>query len=496
MKKNIISFSIRHKFHISVVLILLLAAVFRFYNYENRWALASDQARDAIIGRQALLLHQVPTLGPFSQAGTFVMGPIWYWLVVMATAIYPGSIITPWIILTISYVVVVYVMMLSAKELGGKYLSIIVGIFTAVSTSQVAQSTNLTNPSGIAILSACSVYFAIKYIKSRKSLYVFLFPLFLSLAINVHLQAIGLLPLFFITLILKRPNFKQLLISIGAFILPFIPLLYFDIGNNFYDTRSIIDYYLYGQYRIYVPNRWLTYVGVFWPNAWAWIIGGEKILGYLAVLMIALITAYSVWKRNIKKQMMVIILSFFLSVVMLRYFRGERFDSYLMFLHPFILILTGWVCFELFKLNRFVGILIIILFVFGSVRTDYFMIKNSTAHMQENVGYWKNLLINTYPGTKFALYDLSDRSPGFRMSLGLFLEEANKLNDNGYKIGIGNPLPQYRMFHSKIKGASVGEDLWDINSSSSGELSKEGAKFVNPSAIYQDVEGWYKHKKL
>lgn len=494
--KNITLFFVKQRFHISVLLVLLLAVALRFYNYENRWALASDQARDAIIGREALLLHQIPTLGPFSQAGTFVMGPIWYWLVAIATSIYPASIITPWIVLTVSFVLTVYVMMLSAKKLGGKYLSVIVGLFTAVSTSQVAQSTNLTNPSGIAILSACSVYFAIKYVRSGKSIYVFLFSLFISLSINVHLQAIGLLPLFLITLILKRPNLKQLLISIGAFILPFIPLIHFDIRNNFYDTRSLIDFYLYGQYRIYLPNRWLTYAGIFWPNAWAWIIGGEKILGYLAVAMVATITAYSFWVRNVTKPMMIIIFSFLLSFIMLRYFRGERFDSYLIFLHPFILILTGWACLRLFKLNRLVGISIFILLVLGSTRVDYFMIRDSTAHMQKNVEHSRKLLIKIYPGKKFSLYDLDDSSPGFRLSLGLFLSEINKVNKDSYKIGIGDPLPQYRSHHSKIQGTGVGIDLWDINSSSSAELAREGAKFVNPSAVYEDVEGWYKRKKL
>jgi len=495
--KKIVKFCAKHWFGISSILILLLSAVLRFYNYDNRFALAADQARDAIIGREALFLHRIPGLGPFSQAGTFVMGPIWYWLVALSSAFYPFSIITPWIAVTISFIGVVYVMMLAAKELGGKYLSIIVGIFTAVSVLEVGQSTNLTNPSGIAILSACSVYFAIRYIRTQKSTYIFLFPLFISLAINVHLQALGLLPLLIVPLVIKRPNFKQLLIAAVAFILPFTPLIYFDIRNKLYDTRSMLDFYLYGQYRIYVPNRWLTYVGSYWPNAWSSVVGGDKIFGYLAIILVIIVCVFSFWKRKITGQMLAIISSFLLSFVMLRYFRGERFDGYIIFLHPFILILTGWACLELFKFNRFVGILIIALFVLGSLRIDYSTINNSNNSMQRSVQYWEDLLIKRYPNKKFALYDLPDNQQwGFRLALGLFLDEKGKVSENGYKIGIGNPLPRDKMFHPKIISEKTGLDLWDLNSSSSAQLQSEGAKFVNPSAVYDDVEGWYKNKKL
>lgn len=332
----------QHWFFLSILLILSLAIFLRFYNYENRWGLAHDQARDALVAREALRQHKIPVLGPFSQAGSFVMGPIWYWLVALATSIYPTSILTPWIVLTLSCVLVVYIMILIGKELESKRLALILGIFTAISTAQIAQSTNLTNPSGIAILSASALYFAIKYVKTGRKLFIFLSPLFISLAINVHLQAIGLLFLIPSMVAIQKPDLKKILLLLIAIVIPFIPLIIFDIAHNFYNARSMIDYILYGQYRIYIPNRWLTYMGIFWPNAWAKIIGGSLVLGYLTIGFLTITTFYAFFKKKITKPLLTLIISFLLMLIMLRYFRGEKFDSYLVFLHPFVIALTGW----------------------------------------------------------------------------------------------------------------------------------------------------------
>ena len=46
-----------------------LAGLLRFYNYDVRWALAHDQARDALVAREALRQHKIPVLGPFLKQG-------------------------------------------------------------------------------------------------------------------------------------------------------------------------------------------------------------------------------------------------------------------------------------------------------------------------------------------------------------------------------------------------------------------------------------------
>lgn len=494
--ERIKSYIVRHWFEISVLLILILAIFLRFYNYENRWGLAYDQARDALVAREALRQHKIPVLGPFSQAGSFVMGPIWYWLVALATSIYPTSILTPWIVLTISYVLVVYLMILIGKELDSKSLALILGIFTAVSTAQIAQSANLTNPSGIAILSASALYFAIKYVKTGRKLFIFLSSLFVSLAINVHLQAIGLLFLIPSMVAIQRPNLKKILLLLTGIVIPFIPLIVFDIAHNFYNARSMIDYILYGQYRIYVPNRWLTYVGIFWPNAWAKVIGGWVVLGYLTIGFLTITTLYTLIKKKITKPFLTLIISFLLMLIMLRYFRGERFDGYLVFLHPFVIALTGWMVLTLYKRRMILGLLLIFLIIGGSIQKDIQEIKNSENFTAYVVKLWINKILEKYPHEKFAVYDLEYARRDKSLPLALFLDIDKRIDDRGLKIGITIATSGSQFKHPVILGERGGYQIFNLNSSTSAELSTEGWAFVNPSQIYRDTEDWYKGKKL
>lgn len=495
--KNIKSFVRKHWFGICVVLVVLLAGLLRFYNYDVRWALAHDQARDALVAREVLRQHIIPTLGPFSQAGSFVMGPIWYWLLVIATAFYPESILTPWIAITLSYVLVVYLMILIGKELGGKWLGLLIGLFTAVSPAQIAQSVDLTNPSGVAIFSALSIYFSIKYIKTKKNIFLFLFPFFISIAINIHLQAIGLLALIFVTLILQRPtNRKSLLFLFSGFILPFLPLVIFDLRHNFYDLRSLIDYYRYGQYRIYVANRWLTYVGIYWPSAWAYIIGGQKTFGYLSIYLLSIFTPYLILKGKITKPLLSIILSFLLIFIMLRFYRGERFDSYLIFAHPFVLILTGWASFSLFKLNKILGIFVIVLLILGNTKINNSNIFGRTNYALFQAKDWDKILTERYPNKKFKIYDFQQKYKSSSVPLSLYLDLDNKIDDKGTKVGLVIATSGARFAHRAIYGKRMGWQLLDLSSSTSAELTKEGWYPVNPSDIYSATEDWYKGKKL
>lgn len=494
--ERIKSYIVRHWFEISVLLILILAIFLRFYNYENRWGLAHDQARDALVAREALRQHKIPVLGPFSQAGSFVMGPIWYWLVALATSIYPTSILTPWIVLTISYVLVVYLMILIGKELDSKSLALILGIFTAVSTAQIAQSTDLTNPSGVAIFSALAVYFSIKYLKTKKNIFLFLFPLSISIAINIHLQAIGLLALVPVVLILTKPNFKNLAFLFAGFILPFIPLIIFDFQHNFYDTRAMIDYYLYGQYRIYVPNRWLTYVGIFWPNAWAKIIGGWVVLGYLTIGCLTITTLYILFKKKITKPLLTLIISFLLMFIMLRYFRGERFDGYLVFLHPFVIALTGWMVLTVYKRRMILGLLLIFLIIGGTIQRDIQEIKNRENFTAFLVRQWIEKIIEKYPHEKFAVYDLEYARRDKSLPLALFLDVDKKIDDRGLKIGVTIATSGSQFKHPVILGERGGYQIFNLNSSTSAELSTEGWAFVNSSEIYRSTQEWYIDKRL
>ena len=484
----------KDKFLLCVYLIIILASFLRFYNFDNRWGLAYDQSRDVLVARAALDGYKLPLVGPFSSAGQFVYGPQWFWTLMFMINIYPSFLLTPWLIQSFLYVAAVFLMILIGKEINGKVFGLFVGFLAAISPAQIAQSTNLTSPSMVAIFSMVSVYFFIRYIKYQKTVDIFLMGLCVSTSINIHFQAIGLLILIPISLSLGGYNLNIIRACLAGAIIPFIPLIIFDLSNNFFESKNMIDYYRFGQYRIYIPNRWLTYVGVFWPHAWARIVGGNTILGYTSIILISIVTLYKVAKREVTKPILSIIISFFAMFVILRYYRGEKFDSYLTFFHPFILILTAWVIFQVYRLNRTLGFLVLIVFLIGSINMSWPEIINVSNNSAFRAESWKNLLISKYPGEKFAVYDYGYSSAGFSLPLVLFLYNDGRISDKGHKIGFGSKPKVIVQDHKEILGNKAGFRLRDLDSSTSAQLSEDGWAFINPSSIYRSTEEWYYKK--
>src|SRR3990167_6654661 len=222
-----------HWFGISAILIVLLAFVLRFYNYQNRFGLAYDQAHDALIARHALSSGKLPLLGPFSSAGPFQTGGQWYWFIMLGTVFYPYSVISPWVFLTLLYVLFVYLMIKLGAELIDKKFGIIVGILTAVSSAQITQGTNLTNQSPISLLSLAAIWSGVRYIREKKAKYIFLLGFFASMAASIHLQGVALFFIVLLTLLILRYfRLKHIILLVCGIVLPLLPIIISDFGHN------------------------------------------------------------------------------------------------------------------------------------------------------------------------------------------------------------------------------------------------------------------------
>lgn len=485
-----------HKFEIAVFLIVLLAFILRFYNYENRWGLAYDQARDVTVAREALKEHKIPLIGPFSSAGQFVYGPQWFWILAIMISLYPFSYIAPWVMQALLYVLMVFLMIVIGKELINKKFGLLLGLLTAVSPAQIGQSINLTSPSMVSIFCILTLYFFIKYLKNDNKIYAFLLGFSLSTAINIHFQAIGLLAFIPIALFFGKRDIKKIaFLFLGVFI-PFIPLVIFDFITNHFESKNILDYYMYGQYKIYVPNRWLTYLSIYWPTSWARIIGGEVIIAYAILVLSLVYTVYAFYKRKISKILVAIFTIFLLMVLMLRYYRGERYDSYLVFTHPFVLLISGWTIFQTLRIQKVIAIIFLGIVVLGSFRIDYKEATNAYNYMMVQTNEWTAMLKNTHPGKKFAVYDYRYRSTGYSLPFVLKLQEEGMIDDNGYKIGFGNIPKEERKIRKRVKEVDISYEVWGLEGSTSAQLKEEGWAFINPSQVYKSTVEWYKKDNL
>ncbi|MBI5123520.1 glycosyltransferase family 39 protein [Candidatus Roizmanbacteria bacterium] len=479
-----VNFFKKNYYKIVVISIILLAAFLRFYNFENRWGLAYDQAHDALIARYAVSHMKLPLLGPFSSAGAFQTGGEWYWIIMLGTVIFPWSIVGPWVFITIIYVLFVLLIIIFAKELIDKKFSLIVGLITAVSTAQIAQGVSLTNQSPLAIFSLFSLWCSIRFIRTKKRRYLFLLGLFVGTAASIHLQGVALIMLVFLTLLLSGiPRIADLFVIILGLFIPWIPVAIVDLQNNFYNTRNMIQYYLHDQYKISLDvlgRRWLTYLGVFWPKMWSFVAGGNVVFGYLMGVALVLVSLYKIWKKSLTKEWIIVLFSFIGIIVIMRYTRTPLFASYIVVLHPFILLLSGWLIYFLYQKQKIVGSIVLFLIIFFSLQQTIGEITFAgNTIIVNNSKLLRDKLIKQFPNSKFAIYDLQNKSTVASFPLVLFLDEKGLISDKGKKMGVINKIDTYYK-------------MTDLQKKKNEQLRKEVWYLITPEKIYLSTEEWYK----
>jgi hypothetical protein len=382
-------------------------------------------------------------------------------------------------------------MMSVGAIIGGTSLAVILGLLTAVSPAQINEGFNLTNHTLVAIFTFIFVWACVSYIKSGKISRLLLLALSLGSVASAHYEAALMGTLAISAIIIRRPKIKWIALSIILAVLPFIPLVIFDLTHNYYNIRGIIEYSRFGQYKIYVPNRWLTYAVVFIPHLWGMVVGGTNISGYITFAFTIIVTAIAIKAKRINKLIVSIWISIAVMIFAIRFYRGERFESYFVFLHPFMLILSAWALWIFYKWKKIAGILLSGVLVVISIIPTVSSIIHSENFTVRQVHGWINVLTTKYPGEKFDMYDFKYNSTGKSIPLVLFMNHAGLISPSGRRIGFGVPPKSERPYHLEIKENNIGFDLWDLSSSSSAILQKNEWARINPENIYAGATEWY-----
>lgn len=477
-----------------LIVITFLGFILRFWRFPDRYGLAYDQAHDAIVARVALEKGKLPLLGPFSSAGPFQTSGTWYWLIMIGTAIAPNFLVSPWIFLTILYGLLPFGMGLLGKRLGGPMLGFLSAILTAISTAQIAQSVSLTNQTPIALCSFMVLWSAVLYLQTKRPVYGFLLAFGVALAISVHLQGAALGVVLLTVLVLAgRPTFRQLVSCLAGLVLPSLPLFYYDSRHDFINISSMIKYYTKDQFAISLDvlgRRWLTYISQFWPREWAHIIGGEPIVS----IVLGIFTLYFFFlllvSGRLKKEWLAFFLSFFAMVVLVRYTRVPLFASFIVFFHPFILLISAWTLLQIFAKHRMLGAAMLIIVV---VATSIHSYREITRGSNDAAMYGRNVAIalkKQFPGQSFAVYDYSYRFVSSSFPLILHLYTDGMIDDGGHKIGIGYREPPLTDWPRLVIGGKESLPVYDLESSSAGQLTESSWAFVNPSQVYRSTEDW------
>lgn len=475
------------------VCIVSLAFFLRFYRYSDRWGLAYDQIHDVMIARHAIESIQIPLLGPFSSAGPFQTSGVWYWFIMIGSLFYVPSLISPWVFLTISYGLFVVGLMWLGYKLINTSFGLLLGLFTAVSTAQIAQSVNLTNQSPLSLVSLCLLLSLFFYGKTKRLRFLFFMGFFASLGATIHLQGVSLGVLILVSMVAFGFSGFKGLIALGlGCIVPTIPILLYDLRHDFMNLQNMKYYILYDQYNISLEvlnRRWKTFISVFMPTEWGHIIGGNAVLGGMLMIGSFLVAPFLRSGSVQKKFVLVCIVSLGIMISIARYTRTPIFSSYLVSMHPLILLVSTAAVYRVIQKQKWIGIGLALIVLLSSSYRTVKEITQGTNRSDQRTRYWTEIIKDRFPQDNFSVYVHQKGSAVEGMMLSMYLDVEGRIAPDGTKLAVLS-YP----FVGTVSGTLLIHDenkaVFDVSSSSSSILKKLDWKRVHPKDIYDETQYW------
>lgn len=500
-----IQFLAKHKYAFLFALILLFALFLRFYNFDIRWGIGNDDARDVAIAQEAIRRGEVPLIGSFSSAGPFVFGPFFYWFIIGSYLLVPFVFTIPWILTALTSVATVALFMLCGRKIAGNNFSLLLGILAATSPQLVSRSLVLGQHTFISFTAVCMLLCFLYFFEKKRVLYALLAGFFVGAAINFHWQALNLLV--FLPLLVfvqgKTIQFKMIVCFVAGVgvLIGLSPLLVWDAPQQFANIRNLFDYLLVGQHRLYVPNSWKLFLFTYLPQYWVYVIGGYPVLAFVSMLLTGVMIGMTLVKKKLPYVLFLLLFPFTLLLIVNRYYKGERSEGYLLYFLPFILLFVSYALFVLIKsdfitkrfrlVTKGIGAIIVVMFVSANVlflSTTSFIYPSRVPLIEKFI----DKLVEKYPGQKFSVYDYQSESffSYYNQPLSLFLSQRGLISNDGIPVGICSPKCQGK--YSKIVTID-GLFLVDLQKEKN---YKRRWTNVNPEAMYDDLIGWSKRHEL
>ncbi len=485
-----------------IVSFFIIGIILRLVFFKSHVWLGSDITRDISISLEALERGEVPLTGSFSSAGPFVFGPTLYWLYMFTFLLFPFSLLTPWYTAFVVSILVIGCFYYLANKSESRILFGFTALITAISPQLVQIASSPTQHTYVLIFTLFSLILLYNFYSTRKLFWAFLGGISIGLAINMHYQALNLLALPVIVLFFKAANFKKRIVSLlvvaCGIAIAILPLSIWDFGQSFANFRNLLDYLLIGQGRVYVPNSWKLYLFEYLPNNWAYVTGLPSFFGLILLFGGSLVWFFD-FIRTRKLSFIFLINTVFLFMLFLgRYYRGERFPGYTMYMLPFMIIFSTWTISKILDFipdvtwgNNLKYSLIVIL----SLSIIFSSFTQLRGKLQENPSYSeiKNAtakLIAEYPGEKFRVLNLASTNPDASYAVTVYLQHKRFYAfDNSLKVGFCNGCPEsinklgelfgtsyFKIDDDKLNTAWQGVSQREIYDSTIGWLSKHQLK--------------------
>jgi len=473
----------QYKIQFVAVFLVIIGFYFRFHNFPVKYAFDFDPSRDALIAYYGARNFSFPLIGAASGLGAFSFGPWYYWQIIIISLLVP-SLWAPWIYIGLFSMAFLLVMYKIGELLEDNVFGLILLFLATVSPAQIGPTAGLSNPNLVPLHAALTIYFALLFIKKHPpAIFAFMWGVVIGVGINNHFQMLMILIVPFLVMLVKREAWiKRVLLFCLGFFITFLPIIIFNILTQWETLKEFSTFLLSSGNTNYVPNSWKIYLFEFWPQFFSYVLGIPQWLLMIILTSAVGIIIYQGIKRKLVLPYWILGISFFCIFVVLRYYSGERQYYYLLFLHPFLFVFTGYPLYMLIKNKMTLILSLILLIAIGFFTTPQSLQRGNPR--EENIRFRKiaeQILVKTQ-GKPVALYNCGKTNRNRAQGVAFFLlEKGVKLDIHGIKVGIANG--------SCFNTENTDEKNVSIQLLPESLESKWVA--VTPENVYKETVGWW-----
>ena len=280
--------------------LLVLAVVVRFVGLPGRGTWDADQGHDMLVLLGLVRDGTIPLLGPPTSIGDFHHGAIYYYL--LAPAAFLSGADPTFVVgeIALAGVAAVGVTWWLARSIAGPIAGFVAALVMALSLSAIDESTFIWNPNLIALSSAVALAGAWRARTTGRARWWLVAAVGVLVTMQCHVLGVALLPpvaaLWAVSYRAAQPGPERRrvglagLASVAIIVVGYLPLLVYELGHDFAETRAVLAFIASGGTGVSVslPAR-LLFVGlriVAWPLT-GLLVDGLVIGVVAAVLVIA-----------------------------------------------------------------------------------------------------------------------------------------------------------------------------------------------------------------
>jgi 4-amino-4-deoxy-L-arabinose transferase-like glycosyltransferase len=239
---------------IFIICLLLITAFLRIYRIDEYMTFLGDEGRDAIIIKKILVNYDFPLLGAPTSVGNMYNGPLYYYMMAVSMALWWMSPIAPAVMVALVGTATVGLVYYLARNWFGKQAAIISATLYAFSPVNIIYSRSSWNPNPAPFFALLGIIGLYKSRQTKNYLWFILTGAALAFAVQMHLLALILIPIYGIlwlnelrekiVLKTKTKNFwKGFFLSILAFLFLMSPLAIFDYKYNYQNYRAFTTFF-------------------------------------------------------------------------------------------------------------------------------------------------------------------------------------------------------------------------------------------------------------